>query len=227
MANKKISIEEFWSLMNTQVIKEEAEKQNVGMDVGYTENGLPVPTVNSRAPISFNPPRTMDNPQSIVTALNQVMSEDIYFEPRDKVLEPNATAETGAEKYEQLPEEYSKTIYPATVKPNIDAIIKWVITEKMDNMEDIELMLEAYEVDDINDIESFDDYEQKLDRMADRAAYKVARKIWYVGRKPANMTDKQWNDLTRHMRPAEGTFGGGDKWDNFKYDFDYEYTSGG
>ena len=40
------------------------------------------------------------------------------------------------------------------------------------------------------------------------------------------MTDHEWNELTKYMRPSEGTYGVNDTWVNFKYDEDYEYTSG-
>ena len=62
--------------------------------------------------------------------------------------------------------------------------------------------------------------------LIDSIAYMVARKIWYVGRKPKDMTDFDWNELTKYMRPQEGSFGAGDVWDVFKYDENYMYSSG-
>tara|TARA_R110000744_G_scaffold174299_1_gene293106 strand:+ start:297 stop:986 length:690 start_codon:yes stop_codon:yes gene_type:complete len=63
----------------------------------------------------------------------------------------------------------------------------------------------------------------------DRITYLVARKIWYVGRKPSSMNDPQWDELTRDMRPAEGSFHhkNSDEWGgSFPYGQTYKYRSG-
>ena len=67
---------------------------------------------------------------------------------------------------------------------------------------------------------------KEFESLVDKLAYKISRKIWYVGRRPHNLTDNQWNELTKFMRPKEGSYGGGDVWTNFKYTTNYEYTSG-
>ena len=42
-----------------------------------------------------------------------------------------------------------------------------------------------------------------------------------------NMTDSEWNEMTKNMRPAEGSYGDNDKWTSFPYGKDYNYRSGG
>jgi len=57
--------------------------------------------------------------------------------------------------------------------------------------------------------------------------YKVARKIWYVGRKPASISDMDWNEQTKDMRPPEGSFSKNENWGgNFPYGETYKYVSG-
>ena len=62
----------------------------------------------------------------------------------------------------------------------------------------------------------------------DRTAYRVARKIYYVGRKPSGMTPEQWDADTAGMRPVEGTYSPTtEHWTNgFPYGPDYEYRTG-
>jgi len=40
------------------------------------------------------------------------------------------------------------------------------------------------------------------------------------------MTDKQWDVMTKAMRPREGSYGLNDKWTNFPYTESYPYRSG-
>ena len=42
--------------------------------------------------------------------------------------------------------------------------------------------------------------------LVDSIAFRIARKIWYVGRKPASLTDSEWQLITSKMRPKKGTF---------------------
>ena len=46
----------------------------------------------------------------------------------------------------------------------------------------------------------------KMERMIDQIAFMVARKIWYVGRKPSDMSDEEWENETKHMRPNPETY---------------------
>ena len=64
------------------------------------------------------------------------------------------------------------------------------------------------------------------DNVVDSIAFKVARKIWYVGRRPTTMTDEEWDAHTKYRRAEEGSFGKNDHWVKFKYDVNYKYQSG-
>ena len=68
----------------------------------------------------------------------------------------------------------------------------------------------------------------KFERLVDGTAYKVARKIWYVGRKPSTSTPEEWDMSTQGMRPAEGTYSPGKEfWENgFPYGPNYQYRTG-
>ena len=98
---------------------------------------------------------------------------------------------------------------------SIDAITDWVRNTKAPNDPVLMAILEA------------DDFEYAIDR----TAYRVARKIYYVGRKPSGMTPEQWDDDTAGMRPQEGTYHKKGKtreiWTNgFPYGPDYQYRTG-
>ncbi len=109
-------------------------------------------------------------------------------------------------------------------KPNIEAIRQWVENTKVGNASNITLTEEFGE--EFGFIGwGFSDKE--LDKAIDEVTFKVARKIWYVGRKPSTMTDMQWDEATREMRPVEGSFSKNEKWTNgFPYGETYKYQSG-
>ena len=107
-------------------------------------------------------------------------------------------------------------IYPGTWV-NIDAIEEWVRTVKAHN--DPELM--------------YIPASRTFDNAVDSVVYKVARKIFYVGRKPSNMTPEDWDKETSFMRPIEDTYSKKsgpqytENWTNgFPYGPDYEYRTG-
>ncbi len=109
-------------------------------------------------------------------------------------------------------EEMRGAIYPGK-RVNIDAIENWVRTVKAFS----DPLLQ-----DVINTDLFDSY-------VDRVVHKVARKIYYVGRKPKSVTPEEWDDLTRDMRPAEGTYARGESWGKnveFPYTREYTYRSG-
>lgn len=109
-------------------------------------------------------------------------------------------------------------------KPNIEAIRQWVENTKVGNASNITLSEEFGE--EFGFI-GWGFSEKELDKAIDEVTFKVARKIWYVGRKPSTMTDMQWDEATREMRPAEGSFSKNEKWVNgFPYGETYKYESG-
>ena len=63
--------------------------------------------------------------------------------------------------------------------------------------------------------------------MADSMAYKISRKIWYVGRRPSSLTDDDWQQMTSKLRPVEGSYSRNEKWvTKFPYTQAYIYESG-
>jgi len=68
----------------------------------------------------------------------------------------------------------------------------------------------------------------KFERLVDGVAYQVARKIWYVGRKPSTTTPEEWDMQTQGLRPAEGTYSPGKEfWEKgFPYGPNYQYRTG-
>ena len=118
-------------------------------------------------------------------------------------------------------------------KPDLYRIREWVENVKWAGISDSELKSD-YNERNSRDVE-FGTFEaiinqqltpKERERHLKTTAYRVARKIWYVGRRPASMTDEQWDDETRDMRPPEGSFSNKEKWVNFKYGVNYKYKSG-
>ena len=109
-------------------------------------------------------------------------------------------------------------------KPNIEAIRQWVANTKVGNASHISL---TEEFGDEYGMIGWGFTDGELKKAIDEVAFKVARKIWYVGRKPSSMSDIQWDKETKEMRPAEGSFSKNEKWANgFPYGETYKYQSG-
>lgn len=150
-------------------------------------------------------------------------SEKIYREPSDKAVKGRVSQE------EKLPERWSEAILPAGKsmqgkRVRIDALKTWVRNVLFSGMTNRDLV---NEYNSLTDRKTTTDLSNKQkNNLVDSLAYRVGRKIWYVGRKPSNLTDDQWDTMTRHMRPAEGSYGGNDVWKKFPYTKGYKYNSG-
>ena len=144
--------------------------------------------------------------------------ENIYKEPSDRTSRGMVALE------EKLPEKWSDTILPAKRKVNIDALRRWVRSVAFNGLTNRDLVNEYNS--HANRTITTDLTNRQKEGLIDSIAYKVSRKIWYVGRKPSNLTDHSWDLMTKHMRPPEGSYGGGDTWKKFPYTQGYKYRSG-
>jgi len=109
---------------------------------------------------------------------------------------------------------------------DIDALKEWVVTTKVNRDPDLQ---RAIEYDHLKISDNLSDYwTSTLEREIDHIAFKVARKIYYVGKKPPTMTPEEWDDYTRNMKPEPGTFAKGEDWGDkgFPYGADYKYREG-
>lgn len=110
-------------------------------------------------------------------------------------------------------------------KPRKDVIEKWVKDVKLAGMSQDELENEYKKIYNVKEVKSWD--KSKMDNLTTSIAYLVARKIWYVGRKPAGIDPDKWDEMTADMRPEEGTFSKNESWTNgFPYGREYTYSSG-
>ena len=146
--------------------------------------------------------------------------ENLYEEPPDVV----AMNKSGQFPEEKLPEGYARYILPATFKPNIANVKKCVSHQKFAGKTNEDLINE-YNENFGRMVERPLTRKQK-NELIDSIAYKISRKIWYVGRRPADMNDTQWNQMTKAMRPREGSYGKNDTWTKFPYVESYQYRSG-
>tara|TARA_B110001454_G_scaffold207734_1_gene219461 strand:+ start:54 stop:872 length:819 start_codon:yes stop_codon:yes gene_type:complete len=119
-------------------------------------------------------------------------------------------------------------------KPNIDALRLWVRYTKLasKSQHDLEEEYERKILGRYKDMDSEKEVskvywdEDKMDTLVRNIAYLVGKKIWYVGRRSSRETDEEWDEHTKDMRPAEGTYDNNDTFSSMNiYDADYEYES--
>jgi hypothetical protein len=153
--------------------------------------------------------------------------ENIYEEPPDAAVYKTS----GQFPEEKLPEDWSKFILPAGKniggkKADIDRLKEWVEQKKFLGKTQDDLLEEYNELKGREQDTRLSAQQKK--NMIDSIALKVSRKIWYVGRKAAQMTDWEWNEITKHMRPPKGSYSRNEKWTNMKFPYTqaYIYTSG-
>jgi len=166
----------------------------------------------------------MENEGSIDSLIDRLKAmfrpeEAIYDEPPDTAIKDKS----GQFPEEKLPEGYADYILPKTVKPNISRIKQWVREIKFNGKTNEDLLDEYNELKGTTLSDNITSAQKK--ELIDSTAYKISRKIWYVGRKSADMTNSDWDDMTKNMRPAEGSYGDNDTWNNFPYTKDWQYGS--
>jgi hypothetical protein len=155
--------------------------------------------------------------------------DEVYHkeEPDDQAL-----SLIGAPTYTKpaTPDGWIAAFYPhggdSNKRPNMHALKEWVVDVKLAKMTTYDLQLEYGKVFNKKVPTEWD--KKMKDNLIDTIAFLVARKIWYVGRKPKSMYDWEWDDATRDERPAQGSFSKNEHWANgFPYTRSYKYKSWG
>lgn len=143
--------------------------------------------------------------------------ENIYNEPPDVAL----VQKSGQFPEEQLPEHYRHYIMPQT-RVDMYRIKQWVRDVKLTSQNRVSEYNKwrGTSVDTITNTQE--------ENLIDSIAFRIARKIWYVGRKPAELTDSEWHMITHKMRPKKGTFSRNERWSNMKFPYtqNWQYRSG-
>ena len=169
-----------------------------------------------------------DNLLSLIKRVEAMFmpKENIYEEPPDAAIN-----KSGQFPEEKLPEDWSKFILPAgkninNKKADIGRLKEWVEQKKFLGKTHDDLLEEYNELKGREQDTRLSGQQRK--DLIDSIAFKVSRKIWYVGRKPAQMTDWEWNEMTKRMRPPKGSYSRNEKWTNMKFPYtqSYIYTSG-
>ena len=142
-----------------------------------------------------------DNLMSLIKRVEGMFmpKENIYEEPPDAAIN-----KSGQFPEEKLPEDWSKFILPAGKniggkKADISRLKEWVEQKKFLGKTHDDLLEEYNELKGREQDTRLSGQQRK--NLIDSIALKVSRKIWYVGRKPAQMTDWEWNEMTKTMRP--------------------------
>ena len=136
--------------------------------------------------------------------------EDIKADTLEEFMEKRIDGEIDKPKYaydedfetedqkKSSPADANKMILPGT-KVDIEALEDWVMTTKIDS--DPVLQEARGSVDMF--VGGDGEVETALERAVDSTVFKVARKIYYVGRKPPYMTPEEWDQVILNERPTE------------------------
>ena len=161
--------------------------------------------------------------------------EAVKAETLEELMEKRIDAEVDKPKYlydddfvseaeKNLPvNDYNKMILPGT-RVSIDALKEWVLETKVNSDP---VLQEAVSADFLN-VNTDGEWDSMLDRTVDRIAYKVARKIYYVGRKPSYMEPEEWDIFIEGKKPVPGTYSKNETWGDreFPYGNEYKYRMG-
>ena len=133
----------------------------------------------------------------------------------------------------QLPPTYADQAIPPGSRVSIDGLKDWIIETKANSDPVLQAAIAADYLSPRIRNKNHPDYKDQewtsdLDRAVDRIAYKVARKIYYVGRKPANMTPEEWDIFIEGKKPLPGSYSKNETWGDreFPYGNQYSYREG-
>jgi len=162
--------------------------------------------------------------------------DDIKADSIEDYVEKHIDAEVDKPRYEYdadfqqgLQQELIADGYQA-IRPgshvDIDALKEWIVTTKVNRDPALQEAIEYDHLKISGDLSGY--WTSTLEREIDRIAFKVARKIYYVGRKPPTMTPEEWDDYTRNIKPEPGSFAEGEDWGEkgFPYGAEYKYREG-
>ena len=121
------------------------------------------------------------------------------------------------------PADHNKAIYPGT-RVSIDGLKEWIVQTKIND----DPVLQAAKQADFLNVNREGKYASAFKNAIDHTAFKVARKIYYVGRKPPNMTVEQWDAVISNLKPVEGSYSENENWGEggFPYGDQYSYSQG-
>ena len=168
------------------------------------------------------------------TELTGYEIEDIEADTLEEFMEKRIDGEVDQPRYQydedfdedpESPADHHQMIEPGKYV-DIDALRDWVRTTKINRDEDLQDAL-RYDVLKIP-VDLHGLWTSSLDRAVDHVAFKVARKIYYVGKKPPTMTPEEWDIYIADKRPEPGTYSKNEDWGEkgFPYGSDYKTREG-
>ena len=128
--------------------------------------------------------------------------------------------EMGEEEQRALPISYQDRAIPPGSRVNIDGLKEWIVTKKVNE----DPVLQAAMSADYLNVNRDNEWTSMLDRVVDSTAYKVARKIYYVGRKPASMTPEEWDIFIEGKKPVPGSYSANENWSGKEFPYGNQYT---
>ena len=161
-----------------------------------------------------------------IEALTADKLEDIVDDIIDYTIDaPNYLYDEDFETEEQMalpPADYNRKIDPGS-RVSIDGLKEWVIQTKINSDPVLQVAAQA----DFLNVNRDGTFTSMLERAVDETAYRVARKIYYVGRKPPTMTAEEWDAYIVGKKPVPGSYSKNEVWSgDFPYGNQYEYRHG-
>ena len=132
--------------------------------------------------------------------------------------------EMGEAEQGALPISYADKGIPPGSRLSSESLKEWIMTKKINE----DPVLQAAASADFLNINRDNEWVSMLDRAVDETAFRIARKIYYVGRKPASMTPEEWDIFIEGKKPVPGSYSKNETWSGreFPYGNNYTYRQG-
>tara|TARA_B110000495_G_C22983060_1_gene578114 strand:+ start:648 stop:1415 length:768 start_codon:yes stop_codon:yes gene_type:complete len=215
---------------HARVLDIEEEEEPEKNEIFYDDVAIEIPDDIDEDSVTIADNLTDEQLAMVVTHSIQRPEEQMKkSEPYDDILDNSENA-ISANSAPEMPDGWDTAYFPAGGetggKPNMARIREWVKNVKFTNMSTLDMQVEYGIKFNMKTPNKWDDKMKKT--LVEAVAYLVARKIWYVGRKPSGMSDGEWDDLTRDKRPPQGSFSKNEHWGGaFPYTQEYSYSSWG
>ena len=128
--------------------------------------------------------------------------------------------EMGEEEQRALPISYTDKAIPPGSRVSIDGLKEWIVTKKINEDSDLQAAASA----DFLNVNRSNEWVSMFDRVVDQTAFRVARKIYYVGRKPASMTPEEWDMFIVGKKPVPGSYSKNESWSGREFPYGNHYT---
>lgn len=213
---------------HARVLDPEIDEEPKDDEIFYDDVAIEIPDDLDKDTVSITDDLT-DNQlaMSVVHSIQRPEEQMKKSEPDDKVFGDDEDDQV-YDTMPEIPDDYRVAYYPAGGetggKPDMSKIRTWVENVKFATMSDLDKQVEYGIKFNTKTPITWDKKKEKS--LINAVAFLVARKLWYVGRKPSGMPDEDWAKLTADKRPQQGSFSKNEHWAGaFPYTEEYSYST--